>query len=177
MKQVIFFLLVIIFFSACRNNTGQHRENLKRERNDLSNLTPIVSLTPIGDTTEVLFDISGIHFKINYFKGKPQYILIDRDYLGSVPVTKHFAKDHKGLYVAFNDSGFVQAFGIKYFNGNNGIDVLTDDNFRDFENIGIWSQYLNNGKKINLSQLFRNKIITYDYNAGDLIDSSIYVKK
>jgi hypothetical protein len=179
--KIIFSLLSFIFLQGCNNN----EESVKSRNNDMRNILSrelvdvkrVVNLKAPGDTDNVKLRVSNQFIVIHYYHNRPQYITIDNEALGKGLTMNHYAKENKGIYFSLTDSNTLKAFGAKYLDGHNGIDIIIDPNSRHLKTLELWEEYSNDGATIDISQIMANKLNVYKYSDGEIIDSFSLRKK
>jgi hypothetical protein len=172
--KIIFSLLSFIFLQSCNNNESANSRN-NEVRNILSrelvDVKRIVNLNAPGDTDNVKLRVSNQFIIIHYYHNKPQYVTIDNDAFGKGLAMNHYAKENKGIYFSLTDSNTLKAFGAKYLDGHNGIDVIINPNSKHLKTLELWEEYSNDGTTIDISQIMSNKLDAYKYTDGEIIDS------
>ncbi len=180
MKKILFIVSAALSLS-CKNIGDKKVQTLNQQRDSgikkSNEITPSINLNMPYDTNNISFTFSTMSFKLNYYKNRPQYLVVDDERLGQSKEMGHYQIANKGLYTSFNiDSNTLAAFGAKYVNGNGGIDVVLKQNNFGIKSLNIWSDYTNEGAKYDFSKIRQGKITVYDYRNGEIIDSFILHK-
>jgi hypothetical protein len=88
----------------------------------------------------------------------------------------HYAINNKGLYASFDiDSNKIRAFGAKYLDGRNGVDVVLKPNGIETESLKVWTDYTNDGLQYNFLD-GGTKIMVFRYHNGVVTDSFLLHK-
>jgi hypothetical protein len=175
MKKIKFFIFLAFAISCNTRQSGNKRSTT----NDFLNeglIKPIIKLNSEKDTESVILKFSGQIFKINYYKNKPQYIVLDNETFGKGVALNEFAQENKGIYYSVTDSSTIRAFGIKYLNGHNGIDVTINSGGL-LQSFKVWENYTNNGLKYDFSNIQDGNLNVHKYKDGGVIDSFKLSKK
>ena len=171
MRKITALISLFLLFSCneSKNSLNRSEKSIDTSGKQLSEIKPVVTLTPSNDTDKVSFSTSGQTFTIKYYKNKPQYMLIDNEAIGAL-TENHFVKDNKGAYLSF-DSNNLKAFGVKYLNGHNGVDAIMKPDGSQLNLLKLWTEYSNDGMQYDFSKISQGKVIAYQYKDGNIIDS------
>jgi hypothetical protein len=180
MIKVTFYFIafcVITYSMGCKNNLStQSRKNNERSNAQENFITPIIDLKNGKDTNNVSFNYAFETYKLHYYKNLPQYFTLDDSRIAKNIEMTHYAFDNKGLYASFDvDSNKFKAFGAKYLDGKNGIDLVLKPNGIEMKSLKIWTDYTNDGLQYNFSN-DGTRIMTYRYQNGIIVDSFVLHK-
>jgi hypothetical protein len=174
--KIIYVLIIWSFFSCTERKPGDKKPG-NQKADKLSDISRTVALNDNNDTSDVIFETGGHHFKIHYYLNKPQYITIDNDSIGHSMQMNNFAKENKGVYLSFDqNSKKLNAFGVKYLNGHNAIEVILNSTGSDLSELRIWSEYSNVGNEYRFSPNKNELLKVYEYKNGERTDSFVLSK-
>ncbi len=164
-------LYVLIFAISCKERQSESNLKSGEINNNNSYITKVVTLNSPGDTSNIEFEYAGYSFKMYYSKNKPQFIVVKNNLGANNKPMNHYAAENKGLYITSFDSSSVSAFGVKYLNGHNGIDVILNPADGTPKFFNQWEEYTNDGLKYDFSEVYKGKLKVYQYKDGEVVDS------
>ena len=181
MKSLIPFLMVIAALS-CKDRASKKSDSVNlNPENDLKNermdMKSSVDLNGPNDTNNVTIQLSQQKVNVSYYENRPQYINVDNNCFGKISNLNHFASANKGAYLSLDSASHnLKAFGVKYVDGHNGIDILIDSTGGP-KIIKVWKEYKDDGIQLNLNKLEQGNISVYIYKNGDIADTFVLKKR